>query len=89
MGPLHWSVWLALVIIYIGAIIPLAFSDKLTLRHLIDNPAEIENMFWYVFGTFTNCFTFSGKGSWGKADKNATKLLIGKYNFRIFIYPPK
>ncbi|CAH1103249.1 unnamed protein product, partial [Psylliodes chrysocephalus] len=36
-------------------------------------------MFWYVFGTFTNCFTFSGKGSWGKADKNATKLLIGFY----------
>nr|MCJ2511730.1 Ionotropic receptor 21a [Diabrotica virgifera virgifera] len=29
-----------------------------------------------VFGTFTNCFTFSGKGSWSKADKVTTKLLI-------------
>ncbi|CAG9855165.1 unnamed protein product [Phyllotreta striolata] len=79
LGPLHWSVWLALILVYLGGIFPLAFSDKHTLRHLITNPAEIENMFWYVFGTFTNCFTFSGKGSWSRANKVTTKLLIGFY----------
>nr|QMS80360.1 ionotropic receptor [Histia rhodope] len=36
-------------------------------------------MFWYVFGTFTNCFTFVGKNSWGKTTKNTTRLLIGWY----------
>ncbi|XP_047520731.1 ionotropic receptor 21a-like isoform X1 [Pieris napi] len=36
-------------------------------------------MFWYVFGTFTNCFTFVGKYSWSKTDKVTTRLLIGWY----------
>ncbi|CAH0695011.1 unnamed protein product [Spodoptera exigua] len=40
---------------------------------------EIENMFWYVFGTFTNCFTFLGKNSWSKTNKITTRLLIGWY----------
>nr|QLI62108.1 ionotropic receptor 21a [Streltzoviella insularis] len=79
LGPFHWHVWLALSFTYIFAIFPLAFSDKLTLRHLIHNGGEVENMFWYVFGTFTNCFTFVGKNSWSKTTKITTRLLIGWY----------
>lgn len=77
MGPFHWTVWLSITTIYLIAIFPLAFSEKQSLKHLLKNPEEVENMFWYVFGTFTNCFTFFGRGSWSKADKLTTKLLIG------------
>ncbi|CAG9760372.1 unnamed protein product [Ceutorhynchus assimilis] len=79
MGPFNWTVWLALIMVYLGAILLFSYSDKSTLKHLIKNPEEIENMFWYVFGTFTNCFTFSDKKSWTKAEKNTTKLLVGIY----------
>lgn len=79
LGPFQWPVWVALIIIYLGAIFPLSFTDRLSLRHLIGNWTEIENMFWYVFGTFTNSLTFSGKYSWSKSDKNSTRILIGFY----------
>ncbi|XP_050680593.1 ionotropic receptor 21a [Leptidea sinapis] len=79
LGPFHWHVWVALTFTYLIAIFPLAFSDKHTLSHLINNTGEVENMFWYVFGTFTNCFTFVGKNSWSKTDKITTRLLIGWY----------
>ncbi|XP_057657728.1 ionotropic receptor 21a [Diorhabda carinulata] len=79
LGPFKWTVWLTLIFIYLGGIFPLTFSDKLTLKYLLKNPEEVENMFWYVFGTFTNCFTFTGKGSWSKAEKFTTKLLIAFY----------
>ncbi|XP_022114963.2 ionotropic receptor 21a [Pieris rapae] len=79
LGPFHWHVWVALTFTYLIAIFPLAFSDKHTLSHLINNSGEVENMFWYVFGTFTNCFTFVGKYSWSKTDKVTTRLLIGWY----------
>nr|QZH55074.1 ionotropic receptor 21a [Achelura yunnanensis] len=79
LGPFHWHVWVALIFTYLIAIFPLAFSDKHTLRHLLNNSGEVENMFWYVFGTFTNCFTFVGKNSWSKTTKNTTRLLIGWY----------
>ncbi|XP_068626426.1 ionotropic receptor 21a [Battus philenor] len=79
LGPFHWHVWLALTFIYLIGIFPLAFSDKQTLRHLINNSGEVENMFWYVFGTFTNCFTFVGVNSWSKTTKITTRLLIGWY----------
>lgn len=78
-GPFQYTVWIALTVTYLIAIFPLAFSDKLTLRHLIGNSSEVENMFWYVFGTFTNCFTFSGKNSWSSSKKNSTRMLIGWY----------
>jgi hypothetical protein len=48
------QVWLCLTLTYLIAIIPLAYSDSLSIRYLIEKPGEIENMFWYVFGTFTN-----------------------------------
>nr|QEE82780.1 ionotropic receptor 6 [Conogethes pinicolalis] len=79
LGPFHWHVWVALTFTYLIGILPLAFSDKHTLRHLLHNSGEIENMFWYVFGTFTNCFTFLGKNSWSKTTKITTRLLIGWY----------
>lgn len=77
MGPFQWTVWLALTLTYLFAIFPISFSDNHNLKHLIKSPEEIENMFWYVFGTFTNCFTFSGRYSWNKSEKLATRLLIG------------
>lgn len=77
MGPFHWTVWLALTGTYLFAIFPISFSDNHSFRHLLTAPEEIENMFWYVFGTFTNCFTFSGAHSWNKSKKVATRLLIG------------
>ncbi|XP_045510994.1 ionotropic receptor 21a [Colias croceus] len=79
LGPFHWHIWVALTFTYLIGIFPLAFSDKHTLRHLINNSGEVENMFWYVFGTFTNCFTFVGKNSWSKTTKITTRLLIGWY----------
>ena len=77
MGPFQWPVWLAIILTYLLAIFPLAFSDRLTLRHLIGNWSEIENMFWYVFGTFTNSLSFSGQFSWSNTKKSSTRLLIG------------
>lgn len=78
MGPFQWPVWLAIILTYLFAIFPLAFSDRLTLRHLVGNWGEIENMFWYVFGTFTNSLIFSGEFSWSNTKKTSTRLLIGE-----------
>lgn len=78
MGPFQWTVWLALTVVYLFAIFPISFSDKLTLKHLIKNPEEMENMFWYVFGTFTNAFSFSGRMSWSKSNRMSTRLFIGE-----------
>ncbi|XP_065356000.1 ionotropic receptor 21a [Calliphora vicina] len=79
MGPFQWPVWVALICIYLGAIFPIVFTDRLTLSHLMGNWGEIENMFWYVFGMFTNSLTFSGKYSWSNTKKVSTRLLIGSY----------
>lgn len=78
LGPFQWPVWLCLTLTYLFAIIPLAYSDSLTLRYLIEKPGQIENMFWYVFGTFTNSLTFSGELSWSSSKKSSTRLLIGE-----------
>ncbi|XP_061392925.1 ionotropic receptor 21a-like [Musca vetustissima] len=79
MGPFQWPVWVALICIYLGAIFPIVFTDRLTLSHLLGNWGEIENMFWYVFGMFTNSLTFSGKYSWANTQKVSTRILIGSY----------
>uniref|UniRef100_A0A182RCB0 PBPe domain-containing protein n=1 Tax=Anopheles funestus TaxID=62324 RepID=A0A182RCB0_ANOFN len=79
LGPFQWPVWVAVILIYLLAIFPLAFSDKMTLRHLLGNWSEIENMFWYVFGTFTNSLTFQGENSWSNTKKTSTRMLIGIY----------
>lgn len=86
LGPFQWQVWLALITIYLGGIFPIVFTDRHTLRHLIGNWPEIENMFWYVFGMFTNAFSFKGKYSWSNSKKMSTRLLIGSYwTFTIII----
>lgn len=77
MGPFQWPVWVAIIATYLLAIFPLAYSDRLTLSHLIGNYSEIENMFWYVFGTFTNSLTFTGEFSWSRTKKTSTRMLIG------------
>ncbi|XP_075152937.1 ionotropic receptor 21a [Haematobia irritans] len=79
MGPFQWPVWVALICIYLGGVFPIVFTDRLTLSHLLGNWGEIENMFWYVFGMFTNSLTFSGKYSWGNTQKVSTRILIGSY----------
>ena len=79
MGPFHWTVWLALTLTYLLAIFPIAFSYSHSLTHLLKDPWQVENMFWYVFGTFTNCFTFKGNRSWSNSDKAATRMLIGEW----------
>lgn len=77
LGPFQWQVWIAIIFTYLFAIFPLAFSDRLTLTHLIGNWGEMENMFWYVFGTFTNSLTFTGEFSWSNTKKTSTRMLIG------------
>ena len=81
LGPFQWQVWVAIIFTYIFAIFPLAFSDRLTLSHLFGkrgvNWGEIENMFWYVYGTFTNSLTFTGEFSWSNTKKTSTRMLIG------------
>ncbi|KAK6621468.1 hypothetical protein RUM44_001275 [Polyplax serrata] len=79
LGPFQLSVWITLTICYLVAIIPLTFADSHSLKPLIRNPWLIEDMFWHVFGTFTNLFTFTEKKSWTKSTKNASRLLIGWY----------
>uniref|UniRef100_A0A0U5BQ72 Putative ionotropic receptor n=1 Tax=Reticulitermes speratus TaxID=60591 RepID=A0A0U5BQ72_9NEOP len=79
MGPFHWTVWLALTLTYLLAIFPISFSYSHSLTSLLKDPWQVENMFWYVFGTFTNCFTFKGERSWSNSDKAATRMLIGWY----------
>jgi len=79
MGPFQWPVWVALICVYLGGIFPIVFTNRLTLSHLMGNWGEVENMFWYVFGMFTNAFTFTGKYSWSNTQKNSTRILIGAY----------
>lgn len=80
MGPFRWEVWMTLTLTYLLAIFPISFSESHSFSHLLKNPWEIENMFWYVFGTFTNCFTFTGKKSWSTGKRmNSTGLFIGKF----------
>ncbi|KAI9584052.1 hypothetical protein GQX74_010387 [Glossina fuscipes] len=79
MGPFQWPVWITLTFIYLGAVFPIAFSDRLTLSHLLGNWGEIENMFWYVFGMFTNAFSCSSKYAWSNTRTLSTRMLIGSY----------
>jgi hypothetical protein len=78
LGPFQLPVWIAITGVYLLAILLLAFSDRLTFSHLIGNFSELENMFWYVFGTFTNSLTFTGQYSWSSSKKTSTRILIGK-----------
>lgn len=78
MGPFQWTVWLALTLTYMLAILPLVYSHSFSLRVLLKSPGQIESMFWYVFGTFTNLFTFKGRDSWTSTTRTSTRMIIGK-----------
>lgn len=53
---------------------------------------EVGTMFWTVFGTFTNLFTYKGERSWNNIKKNSTRMVIGRelhyYNLpsRLFLH---
>ncbi|KAK3930163.1 Ionotropic receptor 21a [Frankliniella fusca] len=79
MGPFQLSVWLALTFTYMFAILPLVYSHSFSLRILVKHPSQIENMFWYVFGTFTNSFSFKGRDSWTGTSRTSTRMIIGWY----------
>uniref|UniRef100_A0A1A9ZJ07 Ionotropic glutamate receptor C-terminal domain-containing protein n=1 Tax=Glossina pallidipes TaxID=7398 RepID=A0A1A9ZJ07_GLOPL len=79
MGPFQWPVWMTLTFVYLGAVFPIAFSDRLSLSHLLGNWGEIENMFWYVFGMFTNAFSCSSRYAWSNTRTLSTRILIGSY----------
>uniref|UniRef100_A0A8D8M666 Glutamate receptor 3 n=1 Tax=Cacopsylla melanoneura TaxID=428564 RepID=A0A8D8M666_9HEMI len=36
-------------------------------------------MFWYMFGTFTNLFTFRNTNSWTSSKKGSTRAFVGTY----------
>lgn len=82
MGPFQWPVWVSIIAVYMFAMFPLVYTDRLTLRHLIGNWSEMENMFWYVYGTFTNSLTFSGSYSWSNSKKASTRILIGSFEIK-------
>lgn len=58
LGPFQWPVWVCLTLTYMVAIIPLAYSDRLTLSHLWGNYGEIENMYdrHWLFVDFSYSF---------------------------------
>ena len=79
MGPFQWGVWLCIIGIYLAAVIPLAYSERRSWKHLFTSCAVVSHMFWVVFGTFTNLFTFKGENSWNRSRKNGTCVVIGMY----------
>ncbi|XP_072152297.1 ionotropic receptor 21a [Bemisia tabaci] len=77
-GPFTGGVWIAMTLVYVFGIIPLSISHNHTINNL-KRLKEWENMFWMVFGTFTNCFTFKGSNSWTSSQKLATRTFIAAY----------
>ncbi|XP_050529771.1 ionotropic receptor 21a [Daktulosphaira vitifoliae] len=78
-GPFHWSIWFMVLFTYILAIFPIAFTNNQNVKMLCNTPKEIENMCCYMFGTFTNLFTFKGTRSWTNTKTGSTRLFIGTY----------
>ncbi|XP_065202562.1 ionotropic receptor 21a [Planococcus citri] len=79
LGPFQWGVWLCIIGIYLAAVVPLAYSEKRSWKKLYKSWGEVCHMFWVVFGTFTNLFTYKGEDSWNKSRKNGTCVAIGTY----------
>lgn len=77
LGPFQWGVWVCVIFIYLFAVVPVAFSHKLTCR-MFEGCEEVGSMFWIVFGTFTNLFTFRGDRSWNNYKNSSTRTVIGK-----------
>ncbi|XP_046745637.1 ionotropic receptor 21a isoform X2 [Diprion similis] len=79
LGPFRQSVWVTLIFAYLGAIIPLTLSSKSNLLRLVTRPKELMEMFWFVFSTFTNCFTIRSPLVYEGLAQNASAILIGLY----------
>ncbi|XP_022168776.1 ionotropic receptor 21a isoform X2 [Myzus persicae] len=78
-GPFHWSIWVMVVITYMVAIFPIAFTNNRNVRTLCKSPKQLESMCCYMFGTYTNLFTFKGAKSWTNTKMGSTRLFIGTY----------
>ncbi|XP_046621130.1 ionotropic receptor 21a [Neodiprion virginianus] len=79
LGPFRQSVWVTLIFAYLGAIIPMTLSSKSNLLRLVTRPKELMEMFWFVFSTFTNCFTIKSPLVYEGLAQNASAILIGLY----------
>ncbi|XP_060867810.1 ionotropic receptor 21a isoform X2 [Metopolophium dirhodum] len=78
-GPFHWSIWVMVVITYMVAIFPIAFTNNRNVGTLCKSPKQLESMCCYMFGTYTNLFTFKGVKSWTNTKMGSTRLFIGTY----------
>ncbi|XP_025193297.1 ionotropic receptor 21a [Melanaphis sacchari] len=78
-GPFHWSIWVMVVITYMVAIFPIAFTNNRSVKTLCKSPKQLESMCCYMFGTYTNLFTFKDVKSWTNTKKGSTRLFIGTY----------
>lgn len=56
-----------------------AFCRVNSPAHCLSNALPFHPTPRYVFGTFTNCFTFVGKNSWSSSKRDSTRMLIGWY----------
>ncbi|CAH1737912.1 unnamed protein product [Aphis gossypii] len=78
-GPFHWSIWVMVVITYMAAIFPIAFTNNRNVKTLCKSPKQLESMCCYMFGTYTNLFTFKDVKSWTNTKMGSTRLFIGTY----------
>ncbi|XP_050439120.1 ionotropic receptor 21a [Adelges cooleyi] len=78
-GPFHWSIWVMVVFTYVAAIFPIAFTNNRSVKTLCKSPKQLESMCCYMFGTYTNLFTFKGIKSWTNTKTGSTRLFIGTY----------
>lgn len=76
-GPFHWSIWVMVVFTYMVAIFPISFTNNRNIKVLCRNPKQLESMCCYMFGTYTNLFTFKGVKSWTNTKMGSTRLFIG------------
>lgn len=79
LGPFRPSVWMTLVFAYLGAIIPITMSSKNSLLSLLTKPKQMNEMFWFVFSTFTNSFNIRSPLLYEGLGQNATGILIGNW----------
>ncbi|XP_020706796.2 ionotropic receptor 21a [Athalia rosae] len=79
LGPFSPPVWVTLIFAYLGAMIPLTLSSRNSLLHFIIQPSKINEMFWFIFSTFTNCFTIRTPLVHKGLGQNAMGILIGLY----------
>lgn len=79
MGPFQLSVWLLLCAVYMIAIVPLSLNSDYSLKSLLTKPSNLDAMFWFVFGTFTNGFAVKNPLLDSGLGKNSVSILIGIY----------